>query len=392
MQKYIVHYGELSLKGRNRSFFERRLARNIRTVLKDLGEVIVQREHSHLLVKIAPAVCSDLVETRLRPVFGIAYIAPTTVVKVTETAQDLEAIAAAALEMAHGVITPHTTFKVNTRRGNKRFPIKSPEVSREIGARIVAVTQAPVKMKNPDVTVNIQIYEDGAHIFVRRIPGAGGLPIGVSGRVTTLFSGGIDSPVAAHLLLKRGCVTDFVHFHLLPNVAQVRASKVVAMARQVLAPHRQNANLYMVSAAPFEMAMLELESRVATVVFRRFITRIAERLAEKRNALALVTGDSVGQVASQTLPNINAVARATDMPILRPLISLDKAEIIDLAKAIDTYELSIQPYKDPCSMHARRPATHAKLEHVLDVEAQIDVAALVEETLERHVELIPIVW
>ncbi len=313
-------------------------------------------------------------------------------VHITESVQDLDAIAAAALEMSAGVITTATTFKVDTTRGNKRFPIGSQAISREIGARIVAATNAPVKMKKPDVTVKIQIYDEGAYIFVRRIRGAGGLPIGVSGRVMTLFSGGIDSPVAAHLLLKRGCVTDFVHFHLLPNVEQIRAAKIVAMAQGVLKPHRQNANLYMISAAPFETAISLVETRSATVIFRRFIMRIATHLANKRQALALVTGESVGQVASQTLPNINAIAHATTMPILRPLIGMDKAEIINLAQAIDSYPLSIQPYRDPCSMHARRPATHAKLKHVLAVETEIEMDTLVAETLADHVELIPIVW
>ncbi len=381
MQPYIVHYGELSLKGQNRGQFEKRLAHNIRIVLRELGKVKVRRFHSYLLVEVANEVCPEVVEHHLRQIFGIAYFAPVTI-----TACELEAISDAALAMAEGLINTSTTFKVDTRRGYKQFPMTSPEINSEIGARIVAATSAPVKLKDPDVTLNIQIYRDGAYLFIQRIAGAGGLPVGVSGRVLTLFSGGIDSPVAAHLLLKRGCSTHFLHFHLLPNTEAVRTAKILQMARAVVAPHQSPAWLYMVSAVPFEMAMVELDSRVATVVFRRFIMRVAAHIAKRRKALALVTGESVGQVASQTLKNIDLISRATSFPILRPLIALDKEEIIELAKQIGTYELSIQPYKDPCSMHARRPATWARLEEVLDVEARIDVDALVKETLNNHVE------
>ena len=178
----------------------------------------------------------------------------------------------------------------------------------------------------------------------------------------------------------------FCFFHLLPGTEAARNSKIVAMARAVLAPHRRLAPLYLASAAPFETAMAALDTRVATVIFRRFIMRVASRIAQQRQALALITGESVGQVASQTLQNINVIARATMLPILRPLIGFDKAEIIDVAKHIGTYELSIQPYKDPCSLHARNPATRARLDEVVNVENQIDIDALVEETLQHYVD------
>jgi len=210
--------------------------------------------------------------------------------------------------------------------------------------------------------------------------------VGVSGRVLTLFSGGIDSPVAAHMMLKRGCTLDLLHFHLLPNAELARASKIVDMARAVLAPHRLAAPLYLISAAPFETAMASVNTRVATVVFRRFIMHTAERLALQRKALALVTGESIGQVASQTLPNINMISKATTLPILRPLISYDKSEIVAAAQRIGTYEFSIQPYKDPCSIHARNPSTWANLDEVMRVETEIDVPTLLETTLRDYVD------
>ncbi|HQE93222.1 MAG TPA: tRNA uracil 4-sulfurtransferase ThiI [Anaerolineae bacterium] len=381
MQVYIVHFGELGLKGRNRIFFARQLINNIRTVFTDTPGTTVQFFHSHILVQVCADMPAAAIEQRLGKIFGIAYYAPATIV-----ATDFEAISQAALHLAASVITPTTTFKVNTTRGDKRFPVTSQNVDCEIGARIVAMIGAPVKLKDPAITLTIQIYEDATYLFIRRIPGAGGLPVGVSGRVLALFSGGIDSPVAAHMMLKRGCTLDLLHFHLLPDVEQARTSKIVAMARTVLAPHRLAAPLYMISAAPFEAAMAAITTRVATVVFRRFIMRVAERLAEQRHCLALVTGESVGQVASQTLPNISMINRATTLPVLRPLIGYDKAEIIAAAQRLGTYDLSIQPYRDPCSLHAPHPATQAGLDEILRVESEIDVTTLVEETLRAYVD------
>jgi len=381
MQVYIVHFGELGLKGRNRIFFVRQLVENIRAVLHDAEEANVSPFYSHILVKVSPDLPAEIIEARLGQVFGIAYFAPAMM-----TPAEFETISQAALQLAEGVVTSATTFKVDTTRGDKQFPVYSQEVDREIGARIVERTGAPVKLKDPDVTVSIQIYEDASYCFVRRLPGAGGLPVGVSGRVLTLFSGGIDSPVAAHMMLKRGCTLDLLHFHLLPNAELARASKIVDMARAVLAPHRLAAPLYLISAAPFETAMASVNTRVATVVFRRFIMRTAERLALQRKALALVTGESIGQVASQTLPNINMISQATTLPILRPLISYDKSEIVAAAQRIGTYEFSIQPYKDPCSIHARNPSTWANLDEVMRVETEIDVPTLLETTLRDYVD------
>ncbi len=381
MQTYIVHFGELGLKGHNRIFFVRQLVDNLRAVLRDAAEVEVRGFHSHILVKTPAAMPAAVLEERLSKVYGIAYYAPTTVVP-----SDFETIAQAALQLAEGVITATTTFKVNTTRGDKRFPLTSQAMDREIGARIVDKTGAPVRLKGPDVTLNIQIYEDATYLFIRRLPGAGGLPVGVSGRVLALFSGGIDSPVAAAMLLKRGCTLDLLHFHLLPDVEQARASKIVNLARAVLTPQRLAAPLYLVSAAPFETAMAGIETRVTTVVFRRFMMRVAECIAAQCHCLALVTGESLGQVASQTLHNINLISRATTLPILRPLISFDKPEIIAAAQRLGTYDLSIQPYRDPCSLHARHPATYADLDEVARVEATIGVTDLLDITLRDYVD------
>ncbi len=384
---YIVHYGELGLKGRNRITFERILVSNIQRALEDLGRAEVRRSYSRILVAAPDGIDADALEGRLRRIPGIAYFAP-----VTTTALSMDAICETAVELSQGVITPDTRFRVTTSRGNKQFPLTSPEVSREVGARVVAATGAAVDLHTPEITLTVQIYDEEAHLFVRRIPGLGGLPYGSSGRVLALFSGGIDSPVAAHLMMKRGCAVDFVHFHLLRSQQQIRESKIVAMAHALLEPHRAPGRLTMISAAPFESAMATLDSRVATVVFRRFIMRAAEVVAGRRRIPALVTGESVGQVASQTLKNIHVIAQTTTLPILRPLIGMDKEEIIEVAQAIGTFELSIQPYQDPCSLHAQRPSIWSRTEDVLAVEEKIDVNMLLKETLASHVEEIRITF
>lgn len=387
---YIVHYGELGLKGRNRIDFERQLVRNIQRALEDLAghdELRVRRLHSYIMVHPSYETPTAEVETRLKRVPGITYFAPVEI-----TPPNLAKITESAVAMAHSIITPETTFRVETSRGDKRFPLISPEVDREVGGEVQEATGAPVKLNDPEITLNIQIYEDAAYLFVRRIQGAGGLPVGSSGRVLSLFSGGIDSPVAAHLLMKRGCRVDFLHFHLLHGENQIREAKVVAMARQVLAPHRAPGKLYMLSAAPFEAAMAGLNSRVATVIFRRFIVRAATWLAAWRRIPALVTGESVGQVASQTLKNIGLIAEVTPLPILRPLISMDKEQIIGIAQDIGTFEISIQPYQDPCSLHARNPATWPRRAAVEAVEAQMDINALLDETVKQHMVTVKIAF
>ncbi len=382
MITYIVHYAELGLKGKNRPMFEQRLARNIRVALRDLGACQVQRFYSYLRVDCEQDDLAPVIEERLARVFGIAYFAPVTV-----TAQDPAAIAEAVERLALQHITPNTSFRIDTRRGDKKFPITSVELDRELGARVVALTGATVKLRDADVCIVIQIYIEGAFIFCERRSGAGGLPVGVSGRVLTLVSGGFDSPVAAHLMLKRGCMPDFLHFHMLPTTEQVRNSKVVALVRQLLEPHRITVPLYLAPAHPFQMAMLERDSRLEVVLFRRFVMRVGEALAHQRGAQALVTGDSLGQVASQTLTNLAVISQATTLPILRPLIGFDKLEITNLAQHIGTHDLSAAPYQDPCSMHAHNPKTYARLAEVEAIEAELDMDALIAETLAQMEEI-----
>ncbi len=382
MQNYIVHYGEIGLKGRNLPDFERRLYHNLQAALSDLPTAEVNCCHRYYTVEVGDDVPSEAVEARLSRVFGVAYFAPAIVVPPVR-----EAIFEAGLRLARETITAETPFKVVTNRGDKTFPIHSIDLNRELGAEIVDLTGAPVSLHTPEVVLYIQIYPEGAYLFTRHLPGPGGLPVGSSGRVIVLLSGGIDSPVAAHLMLKRGCSVEFLHFHMLRSEEEIREAKVVALARTVMAPHRLPSIVHMVPAHPFQLAMMTYTSRVELVVFRRFILRVAERLAAQRHALACVTGDDLGQVASQTLQNLAVTSRAVTLPILRPLISFDKGEVVQIAQALGTYELSIQPYQDPCSLHAHRPATWAKLEAVEELEAKLDLEALIQETLAQMVDV-----
>lgn len=386
MVRYLVHYGELALKGRNRPRFEQALAENIRRALAVFGRFTVKRMPGYMIVETTDEVSEAQVEQRLTRVFGIVYFAPIEVAP-----QEMDAITETALRLAHEVVEPTKTFKVETRRADKSFPVQSPEVSRRIGAEIVDEIGAPVDLTSPQATVYIQIYQDGVYLFNRRIEGPGGLPVGISGKVMVLLSGGIDSPVAAHMMLKRGCDVDFVHFHMLRRNQTICDNKVIELARRVVRPHRLSTTVHMLPAHPFQLAVLEQVSDVELVVFRRFILRAAARLAQEHGALALITGDNLGQVASQTLKNIYVTGHAVEMPVLRPLIAFDKEEIIHVAKAIETYKLSIQPYQDVCSIRAQHPATWASMDDVRAFEAKLDLPSVLGTTLEQR-ETVEITW
>ncbi len=382
MPTYVVHYGELGLKGKNRPQFEKRLRRNIRTALKTYGEVKVESRNRYLLVETDEAIPEARVRYHLERIFGIAYFAPAHRLPRTGTEADLVALMRKGTEMAITELAPGQSFRVRAQRGDKSFPLRSIDVERELGAAIVAATGARVRLKGADLILHVQIYRDAIYLFTQRIPGAGGLPIGSSGRVLMMLSGGIDSPVAAHLMMKRGCSVHFIHFHIFRSGEEARRAKIIPLVQQLMSPHKLPTRLHLFPAAPFQAAMAGVEGRrVETVLFRRFILRVSERLAEEEKIEALVTGDSLGQVASQTLTNLALTGQAVSMPILRPLIAWDKEEIIAMARRIGTYELSIQPYKDPCSVTAHHPATRARAEIVAAVEAELPIEALIEETL-----------
>ncbi len=371
-----VHYAELSLKGKNRPYFERQLARNIRAALSDLGPVLTRRFWGRLLVSLPTATPFDAVRQKLQPVFGISYFAPVQVVP-----QEMRAIEQAVLDGAERVLRPARSFRLEVNRGDKRFPLTSPETARRLGQAVVDALGAPVDLRNPEVTIYVNIQAEHVYVFAEKIRGPGGLPVGVTGRVIVLLSGGIDSPVAAHLMLKRGCKLDFVHFHAFRSGEEAAQSKVVELARRLVVPQGVAADLFLVPYHPFQMRLLAKESRYELVIFRRFMARVAQDLARQRRAQVIVTGDNLGQVASQTMENLVAVEDAMEMPIFRPLLCFDKQEIIGLAKQLGTFDLSVQPYKDCCSIVDRHPATRARVERVQGIEEGLDLPKLIADSL-----------
>jgi len=372
----VVHYAELGLKGKNRPFFERQLAKNIHAVLTELGPVQTKRFWGRLLVTIPASIPFAEVRRRLQPLFGIAYFARARVVSLP-----WDDIQQAVLEEANLLLDSDTSFRVKAHRGDKRYPLTSPEIGRQLGAAIVAATGAPVDLHSPAVTIYVNIQVEHAYVFAEKIPGAGGLPVGVTGRVMGLLSGGLDSPVAAHLMLKRGCKIDFVHFHALRSAEEAANSKIIELARRVIIPQGISAQVHLVPYHPFQMRLLTDESRYELVIFRRFMARVAQELARRHRAQAIVTGDNLGQVASQTLENLVVVDQVVEMPIFRPLLCFDKLEIIDLAYKLGTFDLSVKPYKDCCSIVDRHPATRVRADQLTRLELAIDFPKLIAESL-----------
>lgn len=371
----IVHYSEIALKGKNRPFFEKKLVENIREALRN--EVIkgIRRAHGRIVIDLNSG--SDVAEIRslLAKVFGIAWFAPAYV-----TDQDVSSISKTVLEKVRDLIKEDTRIKVLVKRSEKSFPLTSVELGRDIGDQLVKRYNVRVSMKNPTLKVFIEIADGKSHLFFRRIRGLGGLPVGVTGKVLCLLSGGIDSAVAAWLMMKRGCHVGFLHLHPFRMNEEAINSKISELIK-VLTQYSFKSKAYFVPATPFQFFTLNVPSRYDLLLFRRFMMRIAERIAKQEGFKAIVTGDNLGQVASQTLENLYAVEDSISLPIFRPLLTYDKQEIIDMAQKIGTYTISIRPYKDCCSMIARHPATKAKIETIKKLEEAIDLQRLIETSL-----------
>lgn len=375
---YLISYSEIGLKGENRPFFERTLVSNIRRALKDIPGLEIERFHGRIYVKAE----GDLKEIRDRlvKIFGIASISPAL-----RTHPDLDEIKRGALIL----LQEHKeyngkTFKVETRRPNKSFPLTSPEVSKVVGAHILkSLNGLKVDVRNPDILVNIEIREK-AYIYWEKIPGLRGLPVGVSGKALLLLSGGIDSPVAGWMTMKRGVKIQAIYFHTFPFTSDRAKEKVVDLCR-VLSIYNSPIILHVVNFTEvLKVLQKETPSEFLTILMRRMMLRIAERVALKENALGLVTGESIGQVASQTMESLAATNKVADIPIIRPLIAFDKDEIIEKARRIGTYEISIRPYEDCCTVFVpRHPKTRPSLKDVEAAERDLDVDNLVEEGLKR---------
>lgn len=377
-QIILVRYGEISLKGRNRSQFEDLLIKNISHALKGLDYQKISKAYGRIYIE-SDHNWEAIVEA-LKRVFGIVSVSPAL-----KTELNMDAIKEAAFELMEG--RPNTTFKVKARRPNKHFPIDSMTVNQEVGGYLLrSFPGLSVDVHQPETELNIEIRNEGAYLYHTFISGLGGLPVGCGGKGLLLLSGGIDSPVAGYLSLKRGVTVEGLHFHSYPFTSERSKQKVIDLAR-ILTGYTGQSQMLLWIAYFTEIQKALQKSRYPDLnitLMRRMMLRIGTTLAQREGALALITGDSLGQVASQTMESIYAINAVTTMPVLRPLIGLDKQEIIDLAREIGTYQTSILPYEDCCTVFIpKNPATKPHLDQVLTAEAQYDIDALVEEAIAR---------
>ncbi len=382
----VATYHEVALKGGNRGWFERVLLRNMRAALDGLpvADITVP---ARIVVRFAEPVPWTEVYARLSTVFGLNNIIPVS--RVGTSYEELEGFIAAHLEELAG-----TSFAVRCQRSDKRFPLTSEEVCRRLGAFVKAATGLAVDLERPDVTIHVLLQNDGIYTFRRRHPGPGGLPMGTSGRALVLLSGGIDSPAAAYLTMKRGVMAQFVHFHSAPYTSDASIRKVEAIVR-LLARFQGGARLFLVPFAECQRAIVvSCPEALRVILYRRMMLRVAARIARRTRCLALVTGESLNQVASQTLENMAAIDRVAHLPVLRPLVGLDKEEIVRIAEQVGTFELSIQPHQDCCSfLQPRHPATRTTPSRCEQAEEALDVEGwarrLQHAAEERQLEAAP---
>jgi thiamine biosynthesis protein ThiI len=382
MRCAIVHYHELALKGRNRDYFEQRLVRNIRIALSDLGITQIEHLRSRIRVVLPPSADTDKVRERLARVCGIANFFMAQSAPLNLTHPDLDGLNAAIIEELRS--QSFSTFRVTAKRDDKRLVLTSMDVERTVGAAVCEGTGKKVSLREPDLTVYIELLSKEAYYSVEKLQGPGGMPVGVSGLVACLISGGIDSPVAAYRMIKRGCRAYFVHFSGRPLVSRASEEKVRDLV-QTLTAYQYQSRLMVIPFGEIQREIvLNTPAPFRVVLYRRMMLRIAEELARKEQCWGLVTGDSLGQVASQTPENLSVVEEATQLPMLRPLIGMDKLEITDEAKRIGTYETSIEPDQDCCKLFTPpHPSTKTRIDDLRKVERAIDIPSLVKQGLEK---------
>jgi thiamine biosynthesis protein ThiI len=375
MNRVVIHYHEVALKRGNRSAFVTQLADNIDAVLHGTGIRRVRAAPGRLVVHLKPDADWPEISRRLQWVFGIANYA-----LARRCRRNIDDITATALEAVDG--QPCASFAVRAKRADKGFPLESPDINRIVGRAIQDRLQTRVDLDNPDLAVNIEVLPREAFVSIERLPGPGGLPVGSSGTAVALLSGGIDSPVAVWRMMGRGCRLELVHFHGAPYQDRTSRDKVTELAR-LLTRYQLHSRLHMVAFGEIQRQIVTAARRPYRVVlYRRMMVRIAEAIAAKVGGRALVTGESLGQVASQTLANITVIQQAATLPILRPLIGMEKNEIRAQAERLGTYEISIQPDQDCCLLFVpRHPATQMTVEQALDAEQPLDIATMIQHAL-----------
>jgi thiamine biosynthesis protein ThiI len=374
MNAIVVHYKELALKGRNRPWFVQMLVRNLRAALAGSGAGPVRSAMGRIEIELGGADWND-VRDRVRPVFGIANFS-----YAGRATHDLHEIAGAILHDLGN--RDAESFRVSARRADKRFPLTSPQIEREVGGLIKQQKGWRVDLEQPALTIHVELLPEHTFYYFGKEQGAGGLPTGTGGRVACLLSGGIDSPVAAYRMMRRGCSVLLIHFHSYPILSRASQEKVREIAA-LLTRHQQRSRLVLVAFGELQQqVVLAVPAELRVVIYRRLMLRIAERLARRWHARALVTGEVIGQVASQTLENLTTIAGATEMQVLRPLVGMDKDEIAAEAARIGTLPISNIPDQDCCQLFTpRHPATRASVEEVLRAEAALPIEGMVESAV-----------
>ena len=373
----IVRCGEVALKGMNKPYFERMLADRIRTNLRGFEGVDVKRHEGLIFVRADKRLSMDAIIKETTKVFGVASVS-----KAIEAEPELDKISEAAVGYMTELINTRgvKTFKVEAKRADKNFPVKSPEIGRIIGAKIlIGCKVLKVDVHDPDVLLHVDVRHDRTYIYEGKVSGFGGLPLGTNGKGMVLLSGGIDSPVAAWMMAKRGMLIEAVHFHSYPYTSPRAQQKVEELAG-ILASYCGRFKMHVINLLPIqEQIVMNCPEEETTILVRRFMMKIAERIAEKRDCMMLITGENLGQVASQTAEALVVTDASVTKPVMRPLIAMDKVDIMEKAKEIGTYEKSIEPYEDCCTVFLpKHPTTKPRLERILASESKLDAEGLIE--------------
>ena len=377
----IVKYGEIGVKGKNRYIFENKLIKNVKNILKPIGKFNVYKEYGRIYVDLDGYDYEEVVE-EVKKVFGIVGVCPAV-----RAEKDYNLLKELALKMLEEKIEQgYKSFKVDSRRGDKDFKLTSQEMSLDIGGYLVSQVKdkIAVDVRNPEVKIHCELRQNHVMVYSDTIPGYGGLPLGTNGRAMSLLSGGIDSPVASWMVAKRGMELECIHIHSYPFTSEKSQEKVRDLA-QILAKYCGRVRLHKVNMLEIQKSIgLNCKDEEMTIISRRFMMRIAERVAESRHCDALVTGVSIGQVASQTIQGLTCKNASVKMPVFRPLIAMDKTEIIEVAQKIGTFETSILPEEDCCTVFSpKKPVTKPKLDRIEKSENKLDVEKLIQDAIDN---------
>lgn len=380
---FIVRCGEVALKGMNKPYFERMLVERIRKLLKKFDGISVKRHEGLIYVRADIKLNKQEIIKEISKVFGVASISPAI-----ECESTMESIGAAAVEYMLEAIDERgiKTFKVEAKRADKTFPVKSPEIGRIIGGDVLKGCKVlKVDVHHPDCLLYVDVRHDKSYIYQDKIQGFGGLPLGTNGKGLSLLSGGIDSPVATWMMAKRGMMIEAVHFHSFPYTSQRAQEKVEDLAK-IVATYCGRFKMHVINLLPIqEQIVANCPEEETTILVRRFMMRIAQKIANQTDCGMLITGENLGQVASQTAESLIVTDASVTLPVMRPLIAMDKVDIMDKAQEIGTYETSIQPYEDCCTVFLpKHPSTKPRLERILESESKLDCEALIKAAVEAE--------